>query len=281
LKNLERIVRPIPDADYTDYVDQYHIVLDDDDGCSEHDDDGDGGPDEDSKVADDGAHEDDDDDEDDDDEEIDEEELLDLDTWNSARDLREKIRTISGNVQAIRERILQQAEERVTVTSLAQHLQDNRVQVTGDDDQCNPGDGSGGPNIVSLNKEAVDNHGTVEDGVTRDETNPLCNSLQALSKVLQDPQWELLPQRIRSLQDTIGAIQSETAENRVLSGVEMAIQSRTNHMHDTAILEASRKLFEDGFTSTSQDDGGSSDSFHSTHTLSAVDRLALFGQFFS
>jgi hypothetical protein len=264
MKNLERIVRPIADFEFQNYVDQYHFVADDGD-----DDEGTGL---------DVDEVDDDREEAIEDEEIDEEELLDTDAWNSARSLREKLRTVSGNVQSIRDRILQHAEHQIMVTTLADYLDDKRVLVSEEDQDV--GDESGhNPNGDELDKENIDNHIKFKKGMTSAHDQELNESLKTLSKLLQDPQWTGLPKRIQSLQDTIGAIQKGTEENRVLSSVEVAIESRTNHAHDTAIQEASRKLVEQGTASTQSDVDGSLESHNSEIKMSAVDRLALFGHF--
>lgn len=263
MTNLERIVRPITDSDYQNYVDQYHYVLDDDD-----DDQGRDGGEVDHDGYDESDHE-------EDDEEIDEEELLDIDALTSARSLREKLRTISGNIQSIRDRILQNVDHHIIVTSLSDYLVDQRVVVT--EDGVVVGDDSDiSPHGDSLDKENIDSHSNFNKGMVDNHSQALNDSLKTLSNILQAPQWASLPQRIQSLQDTIGAIQKGTQENRALSAVEVAIESRTNHTHDNTIQEASRKLLEEDATNAQFANDGSMESIS---TLSAVDRLALFGHF--
>lgn len=176
------------------------------------------------------------DEEEEEEEDIDEEELVDQRAWNDAQNLRSRIRTMSHSVQGVRERILKQSEDDL-VTSLDRHLIDGEVKFVED---------------VAFNEDSVP---------------VLQESLQALSKVLQDPQWSKLPHHIQSLQDTIDAIQKETSEDRPMSQTEFAILSQ-NSESEGSVVEASRKLLEE-----------STDNIEAS-MVTAMDRLAMLGQCF-
>ncbi|KAG7348373.1 hypothetical protein IV203_017078 [Nitzschia inconspicua] len=169
-------------------------------------------------------------------EEIDEEELVDQTAWKDAQKLRTRIRNMSQTVQNVRERILEQCEKGV-LASLDHHLMD-RIVETVEEEEC-----------------------------SIDSTNVLQESLRGLSQILQDPQWTKLPHRIQSVQDTIEAIQKETAADRPMSQTEIAILSQNSEIDET-IVEASSKLREDSFETTEAD------------KFTAIDRLAMLGQCF-
>jgi len=228
IQNLKRIVVPIPDNDFHDYVDQYHFLLEDD---SEDDEDN-------AKSCSDVAEEDDDDAEEE--EEIDLEELIDAKNWEYARNLRVRTRSMACAVQAIRDRVLKCSEEGVS-SSLSAHLSEPQIKISEEEFQ----------------KDFAENG---------DPTTTLEESLKGLSKILQDPQWSLLPNRIQSLQDNVEAIEKEIAEDRPMSQTEAAILSRNNE-NGTNFLESTRKLLGD-----STDDN---------IDIPALDRLAMFGQYCS
>lgn len=86
--HLKRIVQPISDVDFQDYIDLYHIVLDEDDDDVEDNDN-------DQQFMDDMVEE-----------EIDEADLLDTNALQEAQQLRAAVRDLSQNVQEIREEVL-------------------------------------------------------------------------------------------------------------------------------------------------------------------------------
>merc|ERR1711865_1243038 len=98
-------------------------------------------------------------------------------------------------------------------------------------------------------------------------SSSLQDSLEGLSRLLQDPQWTRLPNRIQSLQDTIETIQKETNEGRFMSQTEIAITSQCSR--DTIIDESKRKLLEENNKENDK------------LNIDAMDRLALLGQLFS
>jgi hypothetical protein len=220
LRNLNRIVQPIDDIDFHDYVDPYHIILEDYDDINEE-----------LRLPPIEEEEIDDEEE----EEIDVEELVDQRAWKDAQDLRSRIRRMSQTVQNVRERILQHSEEGL-VSSLERHLKENEIEIL-EDEEC-----------------------------LEDSTPMLQDSLHELSRILQDPQWSKLPHRIQSLQDTIEAIQNESAEDRPMSQTEIAILSQ-NSESDSSIIEASRNLLDDSAEAMSTD------------IVTAMDRLAMLGQY--
>mmetsp|Transcript_11634 Transcript_11634/g.27872 ORF Transcript_11634/g.27872 Transcript_11634/m.27872 type:complete len:337 (+) Transcript_11634:232-1242(+) len=190
LHNFDRIVKPVPDDDYSDYVDQYHFVLEnkrsfEDEIEEENDHDRNG-----KKHA----YYDDDDEEEE--PEIDEEELIDASAWMDARELRSRVRAKAARVQQLRERVLNATKNRVTKICLQPHVTDVK------------------PEIIMGGEESTSATTT---------TKSVNESLKALSSLLEDPKWQQFPERIQSLQDTIEVMQKDSAPNRLLSQTELAI----------------------------------------------------------
>mmetsp|Transcript_11633 Transcript_11633/g.27868 ORF Transcript_11633/g.27868 Transcript_11633/m.27868 type:complete len:337 (+) Transcript_11633:232-1242(+) len=189
LHNFDRIVKPVPDDDYSDYVDQYHFVLDnkwsfEDEMEGENDSDRNG------KEHADGA------DVEEEEPEIDEEELIDASAWMDARELRSRVRAKAARVQQLRERVLNGTTNRVTKICLQPHVTDVK------------------PEIIM---------GEEESPIATTTTKNVNESLKALSLLLEDPKWQQFPERIQSLQDTIEVMQKDSAPNRLLSQTELAI----------------------------------------------------------
>ena len=222
LNNVKRIVRPIDDNDYNDYVDQYHVVLDEESDNEDND------------VQQSNVEE----SEDEGEEEIDLEELVDMKAWKDAQKLRTRIRTMSNTVQEVRERVLKNTEKSI-LSSISEQLVDQPVKIVFDD----------------ADEKENNNNIALQD------------SLRELSKVLKDPKWARLPNRIQSMQNTIETVQKETSEDRVMSQTEIAITSQTK----TVIDESRRKMLEEGCDENAPN----------YNTANAMDRLALFGQMFS
>lgn len=259
LQHLERIVQPVSDQDYSDYVDQFHFVLENQQQDDDHGSRGAGISDTTLDV------------EDYDEFEIDDEELIDVHAWKDARELRSRVRTMSSRVQAIRERILQGSTDRVINTCLEPHLRDMRLEIVEDEDA-----------------KAADDQAVATMKV----------SLTSLSSLLQDPQWTKFPERIQSLQDTIEAIQKGSAPDRFLSQTEVAItgsegpgsnnnisgsQREQDAMEDVLALKI--RLLLEGEKHGYDFDGNNGDDENEKENgmsdMTAVDRLALFGQVFS
>lgn len=222
LNNVKRIVRPIDDNDYNDYVDQYHVVWDEESDNEDND------------VQQSNVEE----SEDEGEEEIDLEELVDMKAWKDAQKLRTRIRTMSNTVQEVRERVLKNTEKSI-LSSISEQLVDQPVKIVFDD----------------ADEKENNNNIALQD------------SLRELSKVLKDPKWARLPNRIQSMQNTIETVQKETSEDRVMSQTEIAITSQTK----TVIDESRRKMLEEGCDENAPN----------YNTANAMDRLALFGQMFS
>jgi hypothetical protein len=121
MRNFNRIVHPVVDNDFHDYVDQYHIILPD----ANDDDDDDEDIDKEIELA---TIEEEMDEEE---EELDEEELVDHRAWKDAQKLRTRIRTMSQTVQNVRARILKQTEDSL-VASLDRHLVNKKVEIVED-----------------------------------------------------------------------------------------------------------------------------------------------------
>lgn len=223
LNNVKRIVRPIDDNDYNDYVDQYHVVLDEE------------SDNEDNNVQESNVEE---TEEEEEEEEIDLEELVDMKAWKDAQKLRTRIRTMSKTVQDVRERVLKRTEESI-LSSISEQLVDQPVKIVFDD----------------ADEKENNNNIALQD------------SLRDLSRVLKDPKWARLPNRIQSMQNTIETVQKETSEDRAMSQTEIAITSQTK----TVIDESRRKALE----------AGCDENAPNYNTANAMDRLALFGQMFS
>jgi len=245
MNNVKRVVRPIDDDVYNEYVDQYHIIEEEE----SDNDDADGDSDQDLGARDEEIDE--------EEEEIDEEELIDMKAWKDAQELRTRIRTISDRVQSVRERVLKRTEDGI-LSSISKELIDQPIEIIFDDtdgDASNDKENSG-KNIGS-NKNSID-------------TTALRESLRDLSKMLKDPKWTHLPNKIQSLQDTIETVQKETTEGRVMSQTEVAITSLYNKTIDEA---SRRKVFDE--------DAEQEDISLECSGGNAMDRLALFGQLFS
>ena len=250
LNNLKRIVRPIDDNDYNDYVDQYHIILDEE---NDNDDSNDMSSDQDPNPRNKESG-----DEEEVEEEIDLEELVDMKAWKDAQKLRTRIRKMSTTVQSVRERVLKRTEDGI-LSSISTQLVDKPVKIVFDD-----ADDSDGKIIGDASDEKENNaKGSSNSNIT------LQNSLRDLSKILNDPKWARLPNRMQSMQDTIETIHKETNEDRAMSQTEIAIMSQTK----TTIDESRRRILED----ECEQDGPAS----SYNAADAMDRLALFGQLFA
>lgn len=225
MKHLLRIVNPIPDNDFQDYVDLYHIVPDDgQEGFEEEEEEEKGKGN--SEVESDHSMI------DDDDEELDEADLVDLSSLHEAKQKREKVRALSKNIQETREKVLQGSLEEVMRKEHAAILEALERR----------------PDLASLES----------DEEARTQQAALTESLESLSKLLKDSQWEKLPQQLESLQNTIDVIQKESDKDRPLSQTEAAIISRSNSTDEEDDFE---ELLGDG---------------NDAQVTTAVDRLARF-----
>jgi hypothetical protein len=184
LNNLDQYVQPVPDEDYSDYVDQYHFVLENKRPLEGEDDD------DDKELEENNSNEENNEEENEHDE-IDEEEIIDTHAWKDARELRSRVRAKSIRVQQLRERVMNRTSDRINENCLEPHISDMK------------------PKIV-MGEEG-------KDVSTVDE------SLKALSVLLEDPKWRQFPDHIQSLQDTIDVIQKDSAPDRILSQTEIAI----------------------------------------------------------
>ena len=256
LNNVKRIVRPVHDDDYNDYVDQYHMMF-----AVESEDDLDDDDDDDVNSV---QNESDEDEE----EEIDEEELLDLKAWKDAQELRKRIRTMSSSVKSVRERVLKNAEDRI-LSPISKHLVDKPVRII-----FNGDDSNNGKKTTTVDDTLNEKENSVQDNdVGSNEINAsseLQHSLRDLSNLLKNPKWADLPKSIRTLQETVEAVRKETTDDRVASQTEIAITSRNN---DTIEKSIRRKLLE--HDSMQEEASSENDS------IDVMDRLALFGQLFS
>ena len=260
LNNVKRVVRPIDDNDFSDFVDQYHYILEEE---SDNDDidmsKGQGLTPENEES-------------DEEEEEIDHEELFDMKAWNDAQELRTRIRTMSNTVQSVRERVLKCAEDDI-LSSISTQLIDKPVKIVFNDDDGNGEENTAGNTLDDKENNAQECSSvckTSTSGNSNMDSTALQNSLRDLSNTLKDPKWARLPNRIQSFQETIEAIQKETNEDRVMSQTEIAITSQYNKTIDES---SRRKLLEED----SEDEELSS----KKSTTNAMDRLALFGQMFS
>jgi hypothetical protein len=261
LNNVGRIVRPINDNKYSDYIDQYHIVLDEDDDYDDE---------EEEESKDNNNYDDDDneEEEEEEEEEIDEEELVDTKALKNAQELRTRIRNMSGTVHNIRERVLKSTEDGIS-SSFSAHLTDKPIKIVfeGDDNKEDGHDASNNDkenNINSSSNSKDINNKRYNECIS---SSSLQDSLEGLSRLLQDPQWTRLPNRIQSLQDTIETIQKETIEDRFMSQTEIAITSQK--CKGSIVDESSRKLLEGNYGEEEESN------------IDAMDRLALLGQMFS
>jgi hypothetical protein len=258
LENVKRAVRPIDDNDYSDYVNQYHIIMEE-----ESDDD-----DEDVRSVQDlnlGNEE-----SDEEEEEIDVEELVDMKAWNDAQELRTRIRTMSSTVQSVRERVLNLTEDGI-MSSISSDLMDKAVEIVFNDDDCNDRKGSDDAfDDKENNAQGMNAPTNTSRTKNNNDCSDLQDSLRDLSKILQHPKWKRLSIRVQSLQDTIETVQKEISDDRVMSQTEIAITSK----YIPTVNESSRrKILEQD---SKQDESSSNDG-----TIDAMDRLALFGQLFS
>lgn len=96
IEHLKRIVEPVPDFEYQDFVDLYHIVPVDDDNDEEELEEG---------LQDESSFE------EEEEEEIDDEDLIDTKALGEARQLRASVRELSQGVQEIREQVLKDSLE--------------------------------------------------------------------------------------------------------------------------------------------------------------------------
>jgi hypothetical protein len=277
LNNLDRVVKPVPDDMYSDYVDQFHFILENKWPLTEEEEDDD---------------ENGDDDDDYEDPEIDEEELIDASAWLDARELRSRVRGKAARVQQLRERVLNGTTNIVNKTCLQPHISDVKPEIIKGEENESEG---GAATIV----------GNVDE------------SLKALSALLEDTKWKQFPDRIQSLQDTIEVIRKDFAPNRVFSQTELAITGgrrdfigadginedasaaaeryiEYNDPMDDIMAQANKMKVEEKADSIvfdpmhQQDDESDvdgreadKDKENSTTPMDAVDRLALFGQMFS
>ncbi|VEU38379.1 unnamed protein product [Pseudo-nitzschia multistriata] len=275
LANVARVVRPVHDNDYSDYVDRYHFVLDDsDDDDNDNDDNNDDNSEEEDSDGGESEEE---------EQEIDEEELVDAKAWENARELRTRVRTMAARVQSVRERVLKHTEEGVS-SAVSGNLIDPQVRVVfdgepeGDGDKDNDKDKNDltSPCASEDKENLVDNNdgtrGSIRQRRNKPNACPLRNSLEELSELLKDPKWASLPNRIQSLQETIETVQRETSEDRVMSQTETAITSRYKNTIDAS---ERRRVF-------GEDSGEDGDSLLAgSASMDPMDRLALFGQIFS
>eukprot|EP00934_Nitzschia_sp_Nitz4_P002041 Nitzschia sp. Nitz4//scaffold60_size111251//103745//104617//NITZ4_004165-RA/size111251-processed-gene-0.45-mRNA-1//-1//CDS//3329555618//2041//frame0 len=202
LDHLQRIVVPVKDQEFEEYVDLYHQPMEED--------------------------------EDDDDASdptrsmppleqvfqkllqqelaalppINEEDLLDAKAQQEAKELRSSLCSLSQQIEQVRGRVLE-ASSQQAVDPRVQHMLEQQNQL---------------PIIQSPSSKPSNPAASVEE---------LQTSLEALAALLQQSTWtEELPQQLQSLQQTMDVIQKDSSEDRVLSQTEMAIVSRTNTMDD-------------------------------------------------
>jgi len=252
LKNIDRVVCPIDDNEYSDYVDRYHIVLDDDIGGESEDE----AYEVNNKCNETKNDNRDMNDHEGEEEEIDKEELIDTKALKNARELRARIRDMSSDVENSRERVLKRAEDLIS-SSLSHHLIDKPAKVIFQDDITDK------EGLRDTTQDDDDSNDITKTGAV----SSLQDSLESLSRLLKDSQWTRLPNRIQSLQDTIETIQKETNEGRFMSQTEIAITSQCSR--DTIIDESKRKLLEENNKENDK------------LNIDAMDRLALLGQLFS
>ena len=273
LKNIDRVVCPIDDNEYSDYVDRYHIVLDDDIGGESEDE----AYEVNNKCNETKNDNRDMNDHEGEEEEIDKEELIDTKALKNARELRARIRDMSSDVENSRERVLKRAEDLIS-SSLSHHLIDKPAKVIFQDDITykeglrDTTQDDGKENVTMNMNGGISNITKMSDNDSNDITktgavSSLQDSLESLSRLLKDSQWTRLPNRIQSLQDTIETIQKETNEGRFMSQTEIAITSQCSR--DTIIDESKRKLLEENNKENDK------------LNIDAMDRLALLGQLFS
>jgi hypothetical protein len=273
LNNVERIVRPINDNKYSDYIDQYHIVLDEEDDYDDEDSDEDDDQNKENGKNKDNYNYDVDDEEEEEEEEIDEEELVDTKALKNAQELRTRIRNKSSTVQNIRERVLKRTEDGIS-SSFSAHLIDKPIKIVfeGDDNKEDDHEASNNDKENDSNSNSKGINSKINKGNTANDcisSSSLQDSLDGLSRLLRDPQWTRLPNRIQSLQDTIETIQKETTEDRFMSGTEIAITSQ--QCKGSIVDESSRKLLEGNYGEEEEEESN----------IDAMDRLALLGQMFS
>jgi len=267
LNSVKRVVRPIDDNDYSDYVDQFHIVLEEDSDNDDH-------PvefDHEQNLKDEKVDE----------EEIDEEELVDMKALKAAQALRNRIRNMSNKVESVRERVLRRTEDRILFSN-SSHLVDRPIRIDFDGDDNGDDDLGNNRSIASNIDAGANNEENEMENSTRSKTvlgnrtndngdsSVLQKSLKDLSKLLRDPQWTRLPYRIQSMQETMETIETETTEDRVISQTEIAITSKHNDIIDES---SRRKILEDGLSKENL--------LPQDSATNAMDRLALFGQMFS
>jgi hypothetical protein len=198
IKHLKRIVDPVADTKFQDYVDLYHVVQEEEEEEEDYEDE-----DEHNEIS-----------EDEEEEEVDDEDFIDTEALGEARLLRTSVRELSQNVQEIRERVLKDSLEtnlKEDYTTLLENLEQNRPSVSSTDQDSN---------VVESQRVALD------------------ESLQALSGLLNDSQWSKLPQQLESLQSTIDVIQKNTDKNREMSQTEAAIISRCNSAEEDSDWDA-------------------------------------------
>eukprot|EP00980_Cylindrotheca_fusiformis_P023408 scaffold10472_cov126-Cylindrotheca_fusiformis.AAC.3 len=220
LESLQRIVHPVSDQEFHDIVDPYHIatpIVDADESDS------------DESIT---------EEEEEEEESIDEETLLDAKAYETAKEKREHVRSLTRRVQQIRQRVL----DRVA-TEASKDFQVDSAK----------------PEIV------------MEEGFETASLASFQESLNRLDKVLQQSEWENLPKQLQRLQETIDSIQREQDKDRPLSQTEIAIVSRTNSMADEELLEQCARLSQNDYDPTNEED-------MDDKQLSPVERLAFFLQ---
>lgn len=201
MHHVKRIVQPIADFDYQDYLDLYHVVPPGDE------DDEDDDLDENESYMKDDSNDDDkvEEGEEEEEEEIDEADLLDTKALQEAQQLRSIVRELAKNVQDIREQVLKDSVE----TIVKQDYYSTLVE-----------------SIADRPSFEMD-HAVIEE-----QQEFLQKSLQTLSTLLKDSRWNQLPHQLHSLHNTIEAIQVETNKDLPMSQTEAAIISRTNSIDD-------------------------------------------------
>mmetsp|Transcript_11929 Transcript_11929/g.34205 ORF Transcript_11929/g.34205 Transcript_11929/m.34205 type:complete len:329 (+) Transcript_11929:149-1135(+) len=263
VKNIKRVVRPINDDHYSDYVDQYHVVLDDEESEDDHN-----GIDLQREPLNELDNQ-----RDEEEQEIDEEELVDKKAWKDAQELRRRIRAMAGTVQSVRERVLRWTEEGIS-SAFSTDLVDAPIQVRfdGEDniDNKEQETKSDASNDVGYLGQCNTSE-NIPDHAHEFDFTSLQDSLKNLTELLEDTRWKRLPTGMKSLQETIESIEKETSEHRIMSQTEIAITTRCK---DTIDQSARQKLFGEHF----EQDGLSS---MVNNTMNPMDRLALFGQTFS
>ena len=201
IQHLMRVVQSVDDQEFQDFVDLYHVVPDydddkeDEDKVEENDNDGDDDTFQEVLLFDKNG------------EEVDEADMVDKKSLHEAKQKRAEVRALSQSIQETRERVLEGSLE--TIMKKEYHSVLEKMEQR--------------PHMESNAKN---------DQMAAQQQAALTESLETLSKLLQDSQWDELPKQLESLQNTIDVIQKESDPERPMSQIEAAIISRTNSEDD-------------------------------------------------